>query len=70
MLGNDVLMQTLEAYARCGMNARKAGRELCITDATIYGRLNRIKVETGVNPKTFAGLAELLGYKKIRGTKI
>lgn len=54
------LCATLEAYAACDMNVLKAAAELGVHPNTIYSRLERVRELTGLEPRKFASLSELL----------
>lgn len=70
MLKNEELITTLITYADNGMNATKTGKALCITNGAVRARLLLVKKETGIDPDSFYGLAELLGYRKTKNVKI
>ncbi len=57
---NGLLIETLRAYAEADMNALKAAELLRIHPNTIYARFQRIEDITGLLPKTFNDLNELL----------
>lgn len=57
------LMETLEAFFECNMNASDAARKLYMHRNTIIYRLNKIKEVTGLDPFTFRDAVQLyLGY--------
>ncbi|NND92151.1 MAG: helix-turn-helix domain-containing protein [Granulosicoccus sp.] len=55
-----VLCSTVRAYARADMNAQLAAKSLGAHPNTIYARFERIHAATGLDPKTFSGLSDLL----------
>ncbi len=55
-----VLLATLRAYAAADMNVLKAAEQLAVHPNTIYLRLQRIHDLTGLEPRSFSGLSELL----------
>jgi sugar diacid utilization regulator len=55
-----VLLATLRAYADADMNALKTAEQLAVHPNTIYLRLQRIHDVTGLEPRSFNGLSELL----------
>jgi len=54
------LAQTLRACAAADMNVLKAARELGLHPNTVYARLGRIEEVTGLDPRHFDALNELL----------
>lgn len=48
-LNDTELLETLQMYLRCGLNASTAARELLIHRATLYYRLRRIDEATGLD---------------------
>jgi carbohydrate diacid regulator len=52
--------KTLEAFARASLNVKTCARLLDVHTNTVYHRLNAIKRKTGVDPRTYAGLSNLL----------
>jgi len=54
------LVATLRAYARVDMNVIKAGAMLGVHPNTIYTRLHRIAEISGLEPRSFEGLTDLL----------
>jgi len=55
-----VLFKSLKAYANSNMNMQLAARSLEIHPNTLVARFQRIQEITGLNPKTFDGLTDLL----------
>ena len=55
-----VLLATLRAYADADMNVLKAAEHLAVHPNTIYLRLQRVRELTGLEPRSFSGLTELL----------
>jgi hypothetical protein len=51
---------TVRAYAAADMNVARAAERLHVHPNTVRNRLGRIAVTTGHDPRTFAGLVELL----------
>ena len=49
------------AYARNNMDAKAAGDELYMCDATVHYRLKKIRDQLGWNPKNFFDLCYLVG---------
>lgn len=52
--------QTLTAFGRADMNIAHAAADLQVHENTLRYRLQRIHMQTGHNPRTFAGLVELI----------
>jgi hypothetical protein len=54
------LVATLRAYADAHMNVLKAAEKLGVHPNTIYSRLQRVSDLTGLEPRSFGSLSELL----------
>jgi PucR C-terminal helix-turn-helix domain/GGDEF-like domain len=54
------LYRTIHAFADCNFNVKRTARRLSIHTNTVYFRLNRINTLTGINPRTYAGTAQML----------
>ena len=54
----------LDAYARCGMRISRAAKELFYSNGSIIYYFKKVKKKTGLDPRNFYELAELLNYKK------
>ena len=54
------LSVTLRAYADADMNVLKAASSLAVHPNTLYSRFQKIQDVTGVNPRRFHGLSDLL----------
>ena len=52
----DVLL----AYADCDMNAKQTSREIHMNSHNVDYHLDKVKRVSGIDPRTFYGLAELL----------
>lgn len=57
---SGALVGTLRAYASVDMNILKSAQLLCLHPNTVYARLQRIHEITGLQPRSFDGLADLL----------
>lgn len=57
---HGALIQTLRAYAACGMNILRAARSLKVHPNTIYARFEKIEAVTGVDSQRYHELEELL----------
>jgi hypothetical protein len=57
---SGALVATLRAYADTDMNVLKAAATLGVHPNTVYARLQRVAVLSGLQPRGFAGLSELL----------
>jgi DNA-binding PucR family transcriptional regulator len=57
---DDVLAETLRAYADCDMNVARAAERLVVHPNTVHYRLRRITAATGRDPRHFTDLTELL----------
>jgi sugar diacid utilization regulator len=55
-----VLVQTLRAYADCGLNVSRTAQRLTVHPNTVHYRLGRVATITGQDPRRFDDLAELL----------
>ncbi|MBT8061931.1 MAG: hypothetical protein HKO64_01990 [Xanthomonadales bacterium] len=62
-----VLVATLKAYARASMNVLKAAAILGSHPNTVYARFDRVTRLTGLRPRKFADLTELLIVADCRG---
>ena len=51
---------TVAALANCGLNCKKAAESLGIHRNSMRERLNAIRDKTGVDPRSFWGLAKIL----------
>lgn len=49
------------AYAKNGMRAGAAGKELFMAGQNVHHHLRKIKRDTGLNPKNFFDLCRLVG---------
>lgn len=54
------LSQTLQAYADCDLNALRTADKLIVHPNTLYARFSRIEKISGLDPKRFHHLTELL----------
>ena len=54
------LFATIRAFADCSMNVKETARRLRIHANTVYFRLNKIEQRTGVDPRTFTGMSQLV----------
>jgi DNA-binding PucR family transcriptional regulator len=54
------LVQTLRAYADCGLNVSRTAQRLMVHPNTVHYRLGRVAAITGQDPRRFDDLAELL----------
>jgi hypothetical protein len=52
--------ETLQAFADASLNVKACARRLKVHNNTIYHRLNRVRSLTGVDPRSYAGLSQLL----------
>lgn len=57
---NPFEIEVIRAYAACEMNASKTAKMLFVHMNTVHYQLDKIKKKTGLNPRTFSGLTELL----------
>jgi PucR C-terminal helix-turn-helix domain/GGDEF-like domain len=53
------LINTIRAFADCSLNVKETARRLRVHTNTVYFRLNKIKMRTGVDPRSFAGTSLL-----------
>ena len=51
--------ETVHAFAAADLNVTRAADALHVHPNTVRYRLDRIAGETGIDPRTFAGLVEL-----------
>lgn len=56
----DIERETILSYAECDMNANKACRAAFVTRNGFQYRLKIIREKTGLNPKCFYDLIELV----------
>jgi hypothetical protein len=59
-LAADGHVQTLRAFADSNLNVKACANRLKVHNNTVYHRLNRIRRLTGIDPRTYAGLSQLL----------
>ena len=57
---SEPLAGTLAAFAAANLNVKECARQLQVHTNTIYYRLNRVQKLTGLDPRSFAALAQLL----------
>lgn len=50
----------VQAYAECDMSLERAAKQLYVHRNTIAYHFEKIRTKTGINPRTFNGLVELL----------
>jgi DNA-binding PucR family transcriptional regulator len=50
----------LHAFAEASLNIKECAHILDVHNNTIYHRLNRIEKLTGIDPRTYEGLTQLL----------
>ena len=62
---DDILI--LRAYADCNMTAARAAAHLSYSSGAVNYHLYRIEDKTGIDPRTFWGLTELLELLKKYG---
>jgi sugar diacid utilization regulator len=53
-------IEMIRAYAECDMSVERAAKKLYVHSNTIHYHFNKITKQTGLNPRTFSGLVELL----------
>jgi len=63
---SGVLQQTLWAYAQANMNALKAAARLDVHPNTIYARFQKVRELTGLDPRSFDQLNDLLTVFQVR----
>lgn len=56
-------MMVLEKYAQCNMSVNKTAKELFYSSGTINYYFSCIREKTGLNPRNFHELCELLKYE-------
>lgn len=61
---NEVDRMVILAYAANNMNARAAAKGLFMCGPAFHYHLNQIKAETGLNPRNFYDLVELVRRAK------
>jgi hypothetical protein len=61
------LGRTLRAFAASDLNVKACARALNVHTNTIYHRLNRIRRLTGLDPRSFAGLSDLMTALALSG---
>ena len=54
----------LRLMAKHSLCMAEVGREIGYHGRSINYHLDKIQAETGIDPRTFYGLCELLGYRK------
>lgn len=65
-LDGGSLPETLNAFAACSLNVKTCAATLNVHTNTVYHRLNRVRKLTGIDPRTFAGLSQLLSALSLR----
>ena len=53
-------ISVMQAYADCNMKAARTAEYLRYSSSAVNYHLNRIQDKTGIDPRTFWGLTELL----------
>lgn len=53
-------IELLRAYADCNMRVSSLAKQMYVHYNTVYYHLDKIHRETGLNPRTFRDLVELL----------
>jgi hypothetical protein len=59
------LSRTISTFAECSLNVKRTARRLRLHPNTVYFRLNRVRALTGVDPRSFAGVALLLASLRL-----
>lgn len=65
---SGALVNTLRRYAEADMNVLRAARALGAHPNTVYARMDRITEITGLQPRSFSALTELLTVADCRGS--
>jgi hypothetical protein len=66
-LAGSNLVGTLQAFAACSLNVKACAAALKVHNNTVYHRLDRVQKLTGVDPRTYAGLSQLLCALSLSG---
>lgn len=53
-------IELIRAYAECDMSLAATARRMYVHKNTVIYQFEKIKKKTGLNPRTFGGLTELL----------
>ena len=53
-------IELIRTYAECDMSLSETGKRLYIHKNTVVYHFEKIEKKTGLNPRTFSGLTELL----------
>jgi DNA-binding PucR family transcriptional regulator len=59
------LVATLRAYADAGLNVAATAAALFVHPNTVHYRLRKVHAATGLDPRRFAGLVELLAAARM-----
>lgn len=57
---NPFEIELINMYANCDMNAVQTAKELCVHKNTVHYHFDKIRRKTGLDPRKFADLTELL----------
>ena len=63
---SEPLARTLAAFTAANLNVKECARQLQVHTNTIYYRLNRVQKLTGLDPRSFAALAQLVTAMQTR----
>lgn len=53
-------IEMIRTYAECDMGLNETARRMYVHKNTVIYQFEKIKKKTGLNPRTFSGLTELL----------
>ena len=57
---NPFDIELIRTYAECDMGLNETARRMYVHKNTVIYHFEKIKNKTGLNPRTFSGLTELL----------
>lgn len=60
---DGIRQKVIQVYAEESMNANKAAEKLYMHRNTVAYHLDMVKKETGLDPRNFYDLVELLGFQ-------
>ena len=63
---SEPLAQLLEAFAASDLNVKACARRLGVHGNTVYHRLGRVQKLTGIDPRSFRGLSQLIIALRMR----
>lgn len=57
---NPFEIELIQTYAACDMNVVQTAKKVFVCRNTVHYHFDKVKKRTGLDPRTFSGLTELL----------